>query len=113
MAGAAAKRRQAPDPVIPSVTLADRSRALALSVSAASLDIARTVAHRVALGWWQSLVAREALSISSPVLAHAYAGPLLDLGPDVTAIAGSLGQDFANLPVATAAAEIGRLYCFL
>ena len=103
MAGAAGKRRQAPDAVTPSVSLSDRSRALAQSVSVASLDIAQTVAHRVALGWWQSLVVREASSISSPIPAHPYPGPLLDLGPDVAAIAASLGEDFAKLPVASAA----------
>ncbi len=113
MTGAVGKRKRTPNAVTPSVALADRSRALALSVSAASLDIARTVAHRVALGWWDHLVARGASSISSPIPAHPYAGPLLDLGPDVAAIAASLGEDFAKLPVATAAAEIGRLYCFL
>ncbi len=113
MAAAAWKRRQAPDAAPPSVALADRSRALAQSVSAASLDIARTVAHRVALGWWQSLVARLASSISFPTPAHAYTELLLDLGPDVAAIASSLGEDFAKLPIATAAAEIGRLYCFM
>ena len=113
MAGAAGKRRQVPDAITPSVALADRSRALARSVSAASLDLARTVAYRVALGWWQSLVTEKASSISFPVPAPPYSGPLLDLGPDIAAITASLGEDFAKLPTATAAAEIGRLYCFL
>jgi adenine-specific DNA-methyltransferase len=113
MMSAAGKRRLAPDATIPSGALQDRSRALAQSVSAASLDIARTVAHRVALGWWQSLVEREASSIAHSIPAPTYAAPLLDLGPGVAAAAASLGEDFAQLPIATAAAEIGRLYCFL
>jgi adenine-specific DNA-methyltransferase len=112
MAGAVRKRKQAPDTVTPSVALQDRSRALAQSVSAASFDIARTVAHRVALGWWQSLVEKEGTA-SFPIPAPIYEGLCLGLGPEVDAIAASLGSDLASLPVTTAAAEIGRLYCFL
>lgn len=113
MAGAAVTRRQASEPTTPSGVRQDRSRALAQSVSAASLDIARTIAYCVAIDWWQSLVGSEALSSSCPIPAPAYTGPLLDLGPDVAASAASLGADFAKLPIPTAAAEIGRLYCLL
>jgi adenine-specific DNA-methyltransferase len=113
MPSAAGKRRQAPDATTAASELQDRLRESARSGSAAAVDIARTVAHHVAWGWWQSLVEREAPPIGLPMPAPTYVGPLLDLGPDVAAAAVSLGKDLANLPIATAAAEIGRLYCFL
>jgi len=89
----------------------NRSRALAQS-AAASLETARTVAHRVAVGWWKGLVEAAAAG-SSPIPTLPYGGPLLDLGPEVAATAESLGTDLAGLPLSTAAAEIGRLYCLL
>ena len=113
MASAAGKRRQAPDATISPDTLQDRSRALAQSVSTASLDIARTVAYHVALGWWQSFAETEAPSRACPLPAPAYAGPLLDLGPGVAASAASLGADFAKLSIATGTAEIGKFYSAL
>lgn len=112
MAGAAGKRRKGSDAANPSGALQDRSRALAQSVSAASLDAVRSVAYRVALGWWNSLVGTTTASTSS-IPASPYDGSLLSLGPDVAGIAASLGADLAALPIAKAAAEIGRLYCFL
>ena len=112
MAGAVRRRRQASEAAGTSALLKDRSKALAQSVAAASLDVARTVAHRVALGWWKRLV--EAGDSCSPALSVApYGGSLLKLGAKVAGIAESLGGDLAALPLAVAAAEIGRLYCFL
>lgn len=112
MAEAAKKRRQARKAVKPSGLLRDCSKALAQSVSAASLGTARAVAYHVALGWWRSLVeAADAISLSIPVAP--YDGPLLKLGPDVMAAADLLGADLSLLPLPQAAAEIGRLYCFL
>lgn len=92
--------------------LQDRSRALVQPVAAVSLDVARNVAHRVAVGWWKSLF--EVANTSFPsVPAFPYAGPLLDLGATVNSIAEALGADLAGLPLPKAVAEIGRLYCIL
>ena len=111
MAEAVGRRKQASGSATSSGTLQDRSRALVQSISAASLDLARTVAHRVAIGWWNSLAG--ALPNLPPILAAPYGGPLLHLSEAVTGNAEALGADLTALPLSKAAAEIGRLYCFL
>ncbi len=90
----------------------DRSTALVQSITAASLEAARAVAHRVAQAWWKSLV-EAANPDSSPLATLPYLEPLLDLGLEVAAMAEALGTNLARLPLSKAAAEIGRLYCFL
>lgn len=107
MAGATGKRKRADNGVNPFAAFQDRWKALARS---ASLDLARAVAHRVAVGWWGRVGEAHG---AAPLSAPSYGGPLLNLGPEVANAAASLGADLARLPVADAAAEIGRLYCFL
>lgn len=112
MVEAVARRELVPVGVISPGVFQNRSRALAQSAAAASLDAARTVAHRVAVGWWKSLI-EAADPGSSPIPTLPYGGPLLDLGPEIAAMAEALGTDLAGLPFSKAAEEIGRLYCFL
>lgn len=112
MVGAVARRKPASRTTDSSGEFQDRARALAQSVVAASLEAARTVAHRVALGCWKSL-AEAAAPGSSPLPVSPYGGPLLPLTPEVAAMAETLGTDLAGWPLSKATAEIGRLYCLL
>jgi adenine-specific DNA-methyltransferase len=85
---------------------------LAQTVAAASVDVARTVAHRVAVGWWTRRI-EIVRPGSSPVPPVSYEGSLLDLGQEVAISAEALGADLAGLPLLKAVTEIGRLYCML
>ena len=112
MAAIVGRREFRPAAAATSDALQDRSRALAQSIAALSIDAARTVAYRVALGWWNGLAETANPHVASIRVAP-YAGMLLDLDPEVAAIAAALGADFAALPMPEAAAKMGRLYCLL
>lgn len=111
MMTASVKRKLASVAANPSRELQNRSKALAQSVEALSLEIARTLAHRVAMGWWNGLVGAYSSSPALPVAP--YGGPLPRLGQAIEANAEVFGIELAALPLSVAAAEIGRLYCSL
>lgn len=112
MARAARRTKQERGVTNPAGAFQDRSRALTQTAAAASLDATRSVAHRVAVGWWTNLVEAHGLHAAA-IPACSYEGPAPGLRADVIAIAESLGRDLAVLPVRTASFEIGRLYCSL
>jgi adenine-specific DNA-methyltransferase len=90
----------------------DRSRALAQSVDSISLDAARSVAHRVAVKWWNTLVEmRNVNERSFPTIP--YGESRSDLPRQAIESADALGTELAQKSLTDAAAEIGRLYCML
>jgi adenine-specific DNA-methyltransferase len=112
VANVAQSRKQASRVNNVSVQHHDLSKALARSVDTVSLDIARTVVHHIARGWWKALI-ENAQHVPTAIAVAPYVGPLVDLGDDVAESAEALGVDLGRLPVGMAAAAIGRLYCDL
>ncbi len=71
--------------------------------------IAQTVAHAVAAEWWQIRV-EMAGGNPDALRTASFAGPLLDLPPDILTAARALGRGIAGLPSPDGCAELGRIY---
>lgn len=108
MRGAVQTRKRASAAPMPPVLAPDHSKALAQAVANTSVDAARTVAWRVAQGWWNALVGKL-----NPVAPARYNGAVVEHLPGIDTIAESFGAELSRQPVWQAAAEIGRLYCSL
>lgn len=89
--------------------LLSRQRALSAVADAASVEAARAVAHAAAVAWWQASAKLQGAQ-RLPAAALPVGLALADLSPFTVADAAAFGRDLARLPVADAAAALGRLY---
>jgi adenine-specific DNA-methyltransferase len=91
------------------VPLRDRERALTAAASAATVEVARAVAHAAALGWWKANAQAHGAA-KLPAAALPASLTLAAIPKALAADAEAFGRDVAALPVEEANAALGRLY---